>query len=446
MSRAGTLHLRRSFTKNHDLLPASRPLSHKGHSSAFEAIPHLPAYSLITWTFGRGSVIWRIWPAVLLHTTFAAVIVTLSMQEIVSLNIPSVMLTVLGVVIGFVISYRASSGYDRYWLGRTCWSDVIRNSRTMGRLIWFHVPPRLSPKTPQEIEDEQAQRSTQELLKVMAEKRTALDLVEGFAVALKHHIRGETGIYYEDLYHLIRPLHEHEHTTEAPKVSSPPTSPRKAQRISAEPPMPQPSSSSYDSDPVIPPINAYGTFQPPHTRPLHQLKRAKSQASSLSTTSTSSHHVLLPSTQPQDNTVMAKVSGELIPFWSIVNMLRRKFASQRLLEILPPNVRAVEEEVNPDHRWQGPIHSGLHLKHRPQVAGGGQNLPLEVLRCLSEWLSVLEDRGTVPGTSMGTMIGTVAAFEDSLTALERILTTPLPFVYSVHIRQYVPPAIYQALF
>ena len=36
-------------------------------------------------------------------------------------------------------------------------------------------------------------------------------------------------------------------------------------------------------------------------------------------------------------------------------------------------------------------------KKRPRVAGGGENLPLEILRCLSEWVSVLDERETVPG-------------------------------------------------
>ena len=72
------------------------------------------------------------------------------------------------------------------------------------------------------------------------------------------------------------------------------------------------------------------------------------------------------------------------------------------------------------------------MKHRPAVPAGGENFPLEILRCLSEWFSVLEDRGTVPGkwwiaghlqaarqtysegTSLGAMVGTIAAFEDSL--------------------------------
>ncbi|KAG6855761.1 hypothetical protein H0H87_011190 [Tephrocybe sp. NHM501043] len=331
-----SLHPSRSFSRNHDLLPASRPSSKAG---GYEPVPRIPAHSFITWTLGRGSVIWRIWPAVLLHTVFAGAVVTVSMRGIVHLDIPSIMLTVLGVVIGFVISYRASSGYDRYWLGRTCWSDVIRTSRTMGRLVWFHVPPRLTPKTQVEVESGTVERSAKEMMKVMNEKRMALDLVEGFAVALKHHIRGELGIYYEDLYHMVLPLHPHDHAAE--RTIETPTSalasPRRAQRISADPPLPHATSLNNDiqgRDPIIPPINAYGTFQPP--RPHHQhhrLKRSQSQTSSLSSTtsvsSTSSinRRPLLPGALgPKDKPgFFTKVSSELIPFSGLATVLRSYF-------------------------------------------------------------------------------------------------------------------------
>ena len=93
-------------------------------------------------------------------------------------------------------------------MGRSYWGDVIRNTRTLGRLIWFHVPPRVSPKTAEEIQSGTLQRSEEEMNKVMAEKRMALDLLEGyvrfdslcvvmisfecrFSVALKHHLRGK---------------------------------------------------------------------------------------------------------------------------------------------------------------------------------------------------------------------------------------------------------------
>ncbi|KAF9445947.1 UPF0187-domain-containing protein [Macrolepiota fuliginosa MF-IS2] len=434
----------RSTTGNHNLLPAFRP------NSAVAIIPPIPKYSLLTWSFGRGSVIWRIWPAVLLHTAFAAAIVTLTMRGVVNLKIPTVMLTVLGVVIGFVISYRAGSGYDRYWMGRTCWSDVIKNSRTMGRLIWFHVPPRLSPKTPEETETGRSKRSVGEMKKVMAEKKMALDLVEGFAVALKHHIRGELGVYYQDLYHLVKPLHDHDHsvndynsplTTKTAEVRfAPPrkngTAPASEHVIATN--VSSPVAEDIDlpyTNPVIPAINAYGTFNPSNLRPHHHAHGSSSPSSS----SSNDHVPLLASNQPpRDRSLLSKVSRDLIPFAGVLSGIRGFFKTDRPHPSLEGDQNANDPfHPNSGRSWRGPIYSGLHTKHRPYVAGGGENLPVEILRHLSNWLGALEDRGTVPGTSLGQMVGALAAFEDNLTTLERILTTPLPFVYSVHIRHTV---------
>ena len=55
-----------------------------------------------------------------------------------------------------------------------------------------------------------------------------------------------------------------------------------------------------------------------------------------------------------------------------------------------PRVRAVVRETTD--------RLGItHAKHRPRVAGGGENLPLEILRALSVWLSVLDERGVITG-------------------------------------------------
>ncbi|KAF8635323.1 hypothetical protein AX17_003943 [Amanita inopinata Kibby_2008] len=424
-----------------------------------------PSYSFVTWTFGRGAVIWRIWPAVLLHTTFAAGVVTIVMRGILDLAIPTIMLTVLGVVIGFVISYRASSGYDRYWMGKTYWTDVIKNSRTLGRLIWFHVPTRLTAKTVEEIEMGEVRRSKQEVNTVMAEKMMALDLIEGFSVALKHHLRGETGIYYEDLYHLIKPLHEHDHmptdhkTQRALTSGSPP--PHRPPIISAEHAMTQPEPLSgavvtsptplthIDRDPVIPPINAYGTFDlqkvkrsPNSVRSSSSPSSARSPSHASSTSSLSgiSHHQpLLPANQYPARSLLGLASAYLIPFAGLFSTLTRKLGSNKQNPVPPVVEECCPQQQAPRvrHTWDGPVHAALSDKQRPRIAGQGENLPLEILRCLSEWFSVLEDRGTVPGTSLGAMVSLIAAFEENLTALERILTTPLPFVYSVHIRHTV---------
>ena len=40
--------------------------------------------------------------------------------------------------------------------------------------------------------------------RTIIEKKTAINLIEAFAVATKHYLRGEEGIHYEDLFHLVK--------------------------------------------------------------------------------------------------------------------------------------------------------------------------------------------------------------------------------------------------
>ncbi|TBU26521.1 Bestrophin, RFP-TM, chloride channel-domain-containing protein [Dichomitus squalens] len=467
-------------------------------------VPVATTQNLVSWTFGRGTVVWRIWPAVLLHTVFAAAVVTLSMETRVHLGIPNVMLTLLGVVIGFVISYRASSGYDRYWQGRSSWSDIARTTRTLTRLIWIHIPLKIVPAaTGADGKSDEVDASVAR--HVMAEKRVALDLVEGFVVAVKHHLRGEMGIYYEDLYPLVKPLHNHVHhrrddalapeqptvnidtvvspvrdfQPEAPLFPIPtlsPTSHTRASTSGTSSPGPAPTGSHPEArgDPVIPPINSYGTTLPPPLRGM------QSTSSFSSVSSDSERRPLLPGSVPQivgRRGLFGSVSGDLIPFagfWrgigSVVGLkgralttveadierragqdddrggVQRRWADETLNgEVMSEDERRSElEHVHPRtaHLRAALVDTtdrlGItHAKHRPRVAGGGENLPLEILRALSIWLSVLDERSIVPGGALGGMYGCLAAFEDSLATLERILTTPLPFVYSVHIRHTV---------
>ncbi|KAJ6566616.1 Bestrophin, RFP-TM, chloride channel-domain-containing protein [Mycena capillaripes] len=437
MSTHRKVHGKRSFTGNHPLLPAMRP-------APPPFIPKVPTYTFLKWTFGRGSVIWKIWPAVLLHTLFACAIVYIWIATKRTINVPNVMLTVMGVVIGFVISYRAMSGYDRYWMGRTAWTDVIRNARTMGRLIWYHVPARLTPLAPGET-TANSTRSTQERAKVMAEKKMALDLVEAFAVALKHHLRGELGIYYEDLYDLVRPLHDFtDPANPRPTVASAvPVPPAPAVAPSAPPP-----SSLASSTTAV----ASGSTLLKVSTSTHAAKRPTSASTAPDTsasasgaaidahsnsTSQTSIPVLLPASNPApEDGVLRRVQPDVIPFAGVFTGLGRWVkgivASKK---DLGRHRHRGKDRSSRIRTWSGPIHpQGVAQLEEYEK---GENLPEEVLRCLSEWISVLEERGTVPGTSLGSILGGLQTFEISLSTLEHILTTPLPFVYSVHIRHVV---------
>lgn len=134
-------------------------------------------------------------------------------------------------------------------------------------------------------------------------------------------------------------------------------SPRKAQRITTQtatlptqvnssPPQ-ETSFPPSDDDPIIPPINTYGTFDPhkllsqpraSSSSTSRGLRHSSSHASHLSSISAQSQHQpLLPSSQPADDSVMDKISSDLIPFASTISMLRRQFAPLPL-EVLPPGV------------------------------------------------------------------------------------------------------------
>lgn len=427
-------------------------------------------------------MIWRIWPAVLLHTVFAAAVTTVSIKTEYHLDIPNVLMTVLGVVIGFVISYRAMSGYERYWLGRGCWSDIIRNSRTLTRLIWFHVPLQVTPMT---AGSAPPNLSRSDLKKVMKEKREALDLVLAYAVALKHHLRGELGIYYQDMYHLVPNMHEHVNAQLEPII--PPQSGSSYPEPLQQSPTSQPqsqrhprsrtasTSNTLPPDPYIPPINAYGTFRSGSTSTSHRSgKRVRWGYDSDSDSSDSERcheaTALLPSSSytPGQSGFLSKVAFDLLPFsytvsatrqWlqrrgtpgnsarDVENGLGRPAHPRRADSTASTASSGSEGEGGVQRIWRSHhaggrgTHDALRVggKHHPRVVGGtrGENLPLDVLRALSIWLSTLEGRGSVPGTTMGGMFGCVTALEDSLCSLEKILTTPLPFVYSAHIRHTV---------
>jgi putative membrane protein len=74
------------------------------------------------------------------------------------------------------------------------WGDIIKNSRLLSRLIWIHLPARIVSGRDATVD---------EIKLSISEKKAALGLIEGFAVAVKHHLRGEMGIYHADLYPLL---------------------------------------------------------------------------------------------------------------------------------------------------------------------------------------------------------------------------------------------------
>ncbi|CAG5144801.1 uncharacterized protein ALTATR162_LOCUS1605 [Alternaria atra] len=115
--------------------------------------------------------------------TLWSTLITCVSQFIFELKVSTLLLTVLGFVVGLAISFRTSTAYERYTEGRKYWSQLIFVSQNMARTIWYHTSER------------EGDLGKEDLLN----KLSALNLLNAFACSVKHRLRFEPGIDYPDL-------------------------------------------------------------------------------------------------------------------------------------------------------------------------------------------------------------------------------------------------------
>ncbi|KAE8369149.1 Bestrophin, RFP-TM, chloride channel-domain-containing protein [Aspergillus caelatus] len=134
----------------------------------------------------HGSVL----PKMILPLSFVAAwatLITLLSKFVHPLGINNILLTVTGFVVGLALSFRSSTAYERWADGRKYWSLLIQTSRNLARTIWINTRER------------EGELGKEDLL----QKLTAMNLILAFAVALKHKLRFEPDIAYEDLAGLV---------------------------------------------------------------------------------------------------------------------------------------------------------------------------------------------------------------------------------------------------
>lgn len=179
--------------------------------------------------------------------------------------------------------------------------------------------------------------------------------------------------------------------------------------------------------------NGYGTF-------IHR-KTSRSFCGSGSTECAheAGRPFLFPSATPNSN--RSRIHADLVPFsafFSSVGQFVSRAAKIRRGE--KDLVNSVEQDdsdtkhIMSNKTRMAKFKSGSNRKFKPAVAGGGENLPLEILRCLTEWVAVLDSRDVVPGmwflnhdesaqthiaaltgNAMGGLYSCLTAYEDSLT-------------------------------
>ncbi|GLB39223.1 putative bestrophin, RFP-TM, chloride channel [Lyophyllum shimeji] len=371
-----------------------------------------------TWTVKRfqATVMNDIWPETLFFTLIATMVATVSKLTPHQLTIPSGLLTVLGTVLGLVISFRTSSAYERYQDGRKMWTNIHVASRNLALMFWIHVP---SERNIEGLSKDQA------TLRGVIEKKTMINLIQAFSVSVKHFLRSEPGVYYQDLYPLVcflpRYANPHGQHTAEDKLPLWSVSDDIAEAHARKDKNPRSAADTIGHHPQR------TASLPTHSRGDTLIEDNKSEASWFRSWGKSStprpsrrntfdpekvlpevdcHHPLRPARNPPEATMY-----DYIPLFRFFKWV----------------VRVLLRRAKPQHE----IEARLRRKKLNEVES---NVPMEVCMVLSSYTASLMQQGIIQPALATGMTNNITTLQDTLSNLERIRNTPLPFAYQAHLR------------
>lgn len=349
------------------------------------------------WTLKRFSatIIDDVWPEVLLFTLVATAVALISEKTDVNLGVSNQLLTVLGLVLALVISFRTSSAYERYQEGRKMWTNITIASRNLAMMIWIHVPNKRPPAAKQSV------------LESIIEKKTMINLIHAYVVSVKHLLREEKGVYYEDLYPLVSFLPKYTHNPTATEGELADQLPLWHTRDGSDRLVNRPMTSQECAQPTGPSgtsSSSYPTVRDNKQRPQRPpLRPVTPDIEGTLPTSTISDHPLKPARNPPPVTVYDYIPALGLIIWLIRKMLR--------LEI--PNEKK---------------------KKKGRKKAVESHIPLEISLVLSNYSGWLMRSGLVQPAIATGMTNNLGSLQDTVLNLERICNTPLPFAYQVHLR------------
>ncbi|KIY48429.1 hypothetical protein FISHEDRAFT_65725 [Fistulina hepatica ATCC 64428] len=373
------------------------------------------------WTLRRfnATIVNDVWPEVVFFSLIATMVALVSEKTDHQLGISTQLLTVLGTVLGLVISFRTSSAYERYQDGRKLWTNITIATRNVAEIIWIYVPNERKNKDSVVIQTE---------LKSTIEKKSMINLLQAFSVAVKHFLRGEPGVYYQDLYPLICFL---------PRYASVAGDPHDLMPLweaseDGQHPMPHHKNVRSATDkPEMPTVQRTSSMptQDLHTVDENDLEKQtqnKRSSSSWFRTSTPGSHdasarqTVLPIVQshrplkPARNPPPASFY-DYLPVFRFFKFLFRK--AWRKIPIRSHNV------------------GGRDVFGRrviPQAADS--NVPVEICLFLSSYAAFLVGNSLIPAPIMSALFANLSSLQDTMSNLDRVRNTPLPFAYQAHLR------------
>ncbi|KAF8518639.1 Bestrophin, RFP-TM, chloride channel-domain-containing protein [Hysterangium stoloniferum] len=363
------------------------------------------------------TALFRCYHIISFFTVWAACVTLINAKNVYPLNFQPTLLTVIGTVLGFVVSYRTTSSFERYNEGRRLWSQIVLHSRTLARTVWIHVPdtsaatPESQDRTPEELKS-----------RTLVEKKTVVNLIEGFAVSVKHYLRGEEGTYYEDLWPLVKFLPAYQLPTALPPGLSGIDEEFEISDLNGSDPnatltSPTRQTTAFPSS-QLPLPNTQSLRKKPSsvTSPSSPFPNGIQRRTSFAPTSATR-----PSFRPLQGDEPQLLPARLPPKLSYFDV----FPFSLLVKFLMKRGKDLKG------RKAARVRAKLGRGRRGAIVS--YNVPLEITLYLSSYISALQRRKVVDVPTTNLLIASLNGLVDSLTGLERILTTPIPFSYSIHL-------------
>ncbi|KAG8746201.1 hypothetical protein FRC10_005717 [Ceratobasidium sp. 414] len=311
-------------------------------------------------------------------------------------------------VLGLVISFRTTSAYDRYWEGRKLWSTISLSSRNLANLIWIHVPTDRSAKAKSPLPKDAN-------LKAIIEKKSMINVVQAFSASVKHYLRGESGVYYRDVYPLIAflPQYATESSQNDPDTRLPLWS-----DVTNSAGYHVPRNDGQDGD-----TTPHGLFG----------RKKKDFDPEKALPSVTPDHINLAPARLPPQTGFFDYFPILMPIKALYELVKR--AAKKLDND--------EEQDVQRSSWTG------KKLQRPLVESV---VPLELALRLSSYFNFLLTEGLLQPAVATSFNNNLHALQDAAVQLRRVATTPIPFAYQAHLRMavwlyllFLPFQIYDSL-
>ncbi|KAG8937755.1 hypothetical protein FRC00_001175 [Tulasnella sp. 408] len=310
---------------------------------------------------------------------------------------------------------------------------------------------RLLEETPPEGATEKQKEQLR--LKAILEKKSAINLIDAFAVSVKHYLRGEETIFYEDLYHHVKFLPVYILPAGLPQMSESPIND-----------VPEESLASATSA-----IQTEVNLQSPVGSERNRVTYSDAKPGPVRRAGTSSTMVSNGAATPQEvesststpagtlyrkeglSIDIEKAAGSdatIIPMVTRTSTNRpdpmpsSQAGLQRQNTLLPANdppkwamfdVFPLSLFIKPLLKKGKSVGGKKAAKLKAKEGNVNHNIPLEITFYLSSYIAEIQRRKIADVPTLNLLLGNLNLLSDSLTGLERILTTPIPFSYTIHL-------------